>query len=139
MHIIETRLSLYYIGDTRLVNGSRPNEGRLEIYYDGVWGTVCDNGFDSTDADVVCRELGYPGSIGYFCCAYYGQGSGPIWLSDLGCTGAEESVSNCTHNGFGNHDCTHSEDVGVQCQGNYSTLVAFYKNNDNALAMILHL
>ena len=86
------------------------------MYYDGVWGTVCDDGFDFSDADVVCRELGYPGAIDYFCCAAYGIGNGPIWLSNLGCTGGEASVFDCTHSGFGNHNCEDGQQVAVQCQ-----------------------
>ena len=47
------------IGDIRLVGGGVPNEGRVEICMNNVWGTVCDDGWGSTDATVVCRQLGY--------------------------------------------------------------------------------
>lgn len=47
-------------GDIRLVDGFIENEGRLEVCYNGVWGAVCDHGWDSTDAHVVCTQLGYP-------------------------------------------------------------------------------
>ncbi len=49
-------------GDLRLVIGNlgrTGSSGRLEVYYSGQWGTVCDDNFGSIDATVACRQLGY--------------------------------------------------------------------------------
>ena len=48
-------------GDVRLVDGVNCNEGRLELCLSGVWGTVCDNGWDEISSIVVCNSLGIPG------------------------------------------------------------------------------
>ena len=99
----------------RLVNGSTQYEGRVEVQYNGEWGTVCDDGWDLNDAQVVCRQLGFGTAIAARDNAYYGQGSGQIWLEELNCTGTELTIENCSHNGWGNEDCLHREDAGVKC------------------------
>ena len=96
----------------RLVGGARPSEGRLEVLYNGTWGTVCDDYFSSPDGLVVCRQLGY---IGFNSTTAFGAGEGPIWMDDVGCTGSEQSIFNCTHRGFGEHNCNHREDIGIIC------------------------
>lgn len=104
-------------GDLRLVDGPSPNAGRVEVYYAGEWGTVCDDSWHLQDADVVCRQLGYEGADSPIVHrAGFGQGTGRIWLDQLSCTGQEQSVLECRHNGWGLHDCSHSEDAGVRCK-----------------------
>ncbi|XP_067280224.1 galectin-3-binding protein B-like [Pseudorasbora parva] len=102
-------------GRVRLV-GDRPSSGRVEIYHDGQWGTICDDGWDLAEAQVVCRQLGFPGAISVTPGGQYGEGSGPIWLDDMNCKGSESSLSECSFKGWGVTDCSHKEDAGVICQ-----------------------
>ena len=99
----------------RLAGGCEANYGRLEVFYNGEWGTVCDDGFSIREAHVACRQLGYSYAAGYSCCATYGEGTGEIWLDDVDCSGSESSLSECSHNGVGVHNCGHYEDVGIAC------------------------
>ena len=70
------------------------------------------------DADVVCRQLGFAGSIDAYKSARYGQGTGPIWLDDVDCSGSETSLLLCPHSWMDDYNCGHHEDVSVQCRGN---------------------
>ncbi|XP_060564027.1 deleted in malignant brain tumors 1 protein-like [Ruditapes philippinarum] len=100
----------------RLVNGSNQYEGRLEVWYDGSWGTVCDNGFDTLSATVVCKMLHYqPTNPLVFGSAYFGAGKSPILLDDVECKGNETLLSQCQHNGWGKHNCSHNDDVAMSC------------------------
>ncbi|XP_035694593.1 uncharacterized protein LOC118428599 [Branchiostoma floridae] len=101
----------------RLMGGSSSSEGRVEVYHDGQWGTVCDDDFDMNDANVICRQLGYGSALEARSKAAFGAGSDPIWLDDLNCGGSETSIEDCTHNGWGSHNCGHHEDAGVVCSG----------------------
>lgn len=103
-------------GTVRLKGSSSQNQGRVEIYHYGSWGTVCDDEWDLTDADVVCKQLGFPGgAYEAFALAYFGEGEVPILLDDVSCDGSEHYLADCNHNGWYNHNCRHSEDAGVQC------------------------
>ncbi|XP_045190589.2 deleted in malignant brain tumors 1 protein-like isoform X4 [Mercenaria mercenaria] len=103
----------------RLVNGPHAFEGRLEVYNDGQWGTVCDDGFDNDAAKVVCRMLNFSGDVNLaekYSAAHYGRGSLPILLDDVSCNGSELSITECSHNAWSLHNCNHGEDVGVACR-----------------------
>jgi len=87
----------------------------IEVYHNGEWGTVCDDDWDLNDAQVVCRELGFGKAVDVRHYAFYGPGSGHIWLDNLQCVGNEQNIQHCSHPGFGKHDCYHREDAGVKC------------------------
>ncbi|XP_076741511.1 scavenger receptor cysteine-rich domain-containing protein DMBT1 [Maylandia zebra] len=106
-------------GEVRLVNGNSSCSGRVEIFHSGQWGTVCDDAWGLVDAQVVCRQLGCGRVFSALTNAQFGQGSGPIWLDDVACSGNESKLSECQHRGFGSHNCAHSEDAGVVCEGKY--------------------
>ncbi|XP_062606198.1 neurotrypsin-like, partial [Saccostrea cucullata] len=101
----------------RLIGGNSTTEGRVEVYYNGSWGTVCDDNFGDKDAAVVCHMLGFSrlnakakGS------AFFGQGSGHIWMDEMGCTDSDTNLFRCSQNAIGSHNCGHNEDAGVMCQ-----------------------
>ena len=104
----------------RLAGGSSYDEGRVEVKYDGEWGTVCDDGWDDTDARVVCRQLGFGSSGTAIGSAGFGQGSGSILLDVVTCIGSESTLASCGHLGIGiTRTCSHSEDAGVRCTASY--------------------
>ncbi|XP_046863558.1 lysyl oxidase homolog 3A-like [Xenia sp. Carnegie-2017] len=86
-------------------------KGRVEVFYNGEWGTICDDGWDINDAKVVCRQLGYD----YYFRALLGgnipYGGRRIWLDDVSCVGNESNITSCSHRGWGTHYCDKSEDA----------------------------
>ena len=104
-----------FLLEIRLVGNGLPYQGRLEVFYNGEWGTVCNDGWDSYDAKVACRQLNYPGVYTYFTHPYiYGPGSGPIHMTYLSCGGSETRLEYCPHR-HNYRPCTHNEDVSVWC------------------------
>ena len=109
------RLSSFLDKTLRLAGGYRSGEGRVEIFRDGHWGTVCDDFWDFKDAQVVCRSLGHERALLAPQFAAFGEGNGHIWLDNVHCVGNESSIEDCPHNGWGNNDCSHTEDASVIC------------------------
>ena len=99
--------------------------GRVEIFYNGEWGTVCDDYWDMSDAQVVCRELGYKYAVKALRGSSVPDGQGKIWLDNVLCRGNEQNLSSCSHNGWGNHDCGHYDDAGVQCSSIGNNITRF--------------
>ena len=88
----------------------------MEVNYNGEWGTVCDDGWDDTDAGVVCRQLGFGSSGTAIGSANFSQGSGSIFLSNILCNGGESILSSCGHLGINvTTSCSHINDAGIRC------------------------
>ena len=99
----------------RLVDGSSYNEGRVEVYYNGRWGTVCNHGWDDKYASLVCKQLGY-GSSGTL--AFFMAGTGAVLLENVLCTVNDTVLASCGHYSVGiTVQCNHNNDVGVKCYG----------------------
>ncbi|XP_043917594.1 neurotrypsin [Protopterus annectens] len=106
-------------GTLRLVGGKGIHEGRIEVYYSGQWGTVCDDGWTEWNSYVVCKQLGFKYGKSALS-SHFGEGTGPIWLDDVSCSGKELNFMQCRTREWGKHDCTHEEDVGVLCHAENS-------------------
>ena len=135
----------------RLVPG--PYTGRLEVFHSKVgtlianrlvnrlpgastsivraWGTVCDDGFDRSDATVACRQLGLGRALRFWRVSLDDDDDddvsdgherlltppavGPVWLENMRCGGEEDALVECGYIGWGNTDCSHSEDIHLLC------------------------
>ncbi|XP_061742164.1 lysyl oxidase homolog 3B isoform X1 [Nerophis ophidion] len=92
------------------------NEGRVELFHAGEWGSICDDDFSLANANVLCRQLGFVAATAWTHSAKYGKGQGKVWLDNVMCGGGEKSIALCKSRGWGNSDCTHDEDAGVVCK-----------------------
>ena len=131
----------------------------MEVCNNNQWGTVCDDLWGTTDANVACRQLGFSSTGTYCHCtlhllldlfyqmsqmcfhllgfspsslgatplsfAFFGQGTGPILLDNVGCTGSETRLWDCPNNGVGVHNCAHFEDASVRCRSKYACMRIF--------------
>uniref|UniRef100_A0A3Q0SK43 SRCR domain-containing protein n=1 Tax=Amphilophus citrinellus TaxID=61819 RepID=A0A3Q0SK43_AMPCI len=102
--------TIQHVLTVRLVPGK--NRGRVEVKHNNIWGTVCDDRFDTLDGLVICKMLGFQAVQSTYTAS---PGSGTILLDELRCTGAEDDIFDCPHSQIGVNDCNHNEDVGVQC------------------------
>ena len=106
-----------YCPPVRLFGGDSENEGRVEIYYNNIWGTVCNTYWGSSDSDTVCRQLGYTGSTQNYHFTFFGNVNSPIWMDRVSCGTLDACLGKCSFTGFGNNRCQHSQDIFVNCSG----------------------
>ncbi|NWU94375.1 DMBT1 protein, partial [Upupa epops] len=118
----------------RLVNGPGQCAGRVEVFYNNEWGTVCDDSWDLKDAAVICRQLGCGEALSAPTSSQFGFGTGPIWVDEVGCTGEEANFSECQSESWGTHNCHHGEDAGVVCSGNSSLAYLLLVDGPNRCA-----
>lgn len=126
-------MSVFLIGKDnlglRLVDGSSPCSGRLEVKYQGQWGTVCDDGWDLNAAAVVCRQLGCPSAFFFSGLVNSPATYSPIWLDNISCNGNESALWDCGHHEWGIHDCHHNEDATLTCSGKIARHHVEERNN----------
>ncbi|XP_033119554.1 CD5 antigen-like [Anneissia japonica] len=127
----------------RLAGGWEPHSGRVEVFYNGNYGTVCDDNWSIEATHVVCKELGFRKGETFHYDGRYGPGGGEILLDNTHCNGDELSIFDCEHNPIGRHDCSHAEDIAVTCvplpiteppppvrtQHNCIIIIVYYKTN----------
>ena len=106
--------------EVRLVGGDSESEGDVEYCRNNEWRYVCDDNWDKKDADVACRQAGYPrGAYRARAGSYYvSLVNVELWLSELACNGNESSLAECDRPGdWGEHHCSpEHEKAGAVCR-----------------------
>ncbi|KAL6460171.1 hypothetical protein MHYP_G00319300 [Metynnis hypsauchen] len=118
----------------RLRGGGGICSGRLEVYHNAEWGSVCDDLWDIMDAQVVCRQLGCGPVLSADGSAVFGAGEGPIWLNRVKCRGNEIHLWDCPHSLKDHTDCSHRQDAGITCTDISTTPVVITATTSNTPA-----
>jgi len=106
-------------GGIREGRDSNPIEGRVEVMYSGVWGTICNDSWGMSESHVICRMLGYEKAvqIKQFDPA---PSSVKMWLRDISCKGCESSIEECRQPPFHDYKSAcqnlNGTEVGVVCK-----------------------
>ncbi|KAL1275619.1 hypothetical protein QQF64_035242 [Cirrhinus molitorella] len=99
----------------RLSGGEGRCSGRLEVYHNAVWGSVCDDQWDISDAQVVCRQLGCGAALRADGNSVFGAGEGVVWMNKVECRGNEIHLWDCPLSLKKHTDCSHEEHAGLTC------------------------
>lgn len=99
--------------EARLLGGTHPCEGRLEVLQGLTWGTVCYDDLDLPMANVVCRELRCGTAVSILRSSHFGHGSGPVWTEAFRCVGNESLLFHCLKEP--GHQCGHDQDAALTC------------------------
>ncbi|XP_041452747.1 deleted in malignant brain tumors 1 protein-like [Lytechinus variegatus] len=108
----------------RLVGGIYESEGRVEVFHDSQWVTICDSLWSIEDATVVCRQLNYSGADLALVAGLFGGGQGAVGLTNMECNGMESNLSTCKFDLVEDTWCGHSRDAGVVCTSQGSLRLA---------------
>ena len=103
-------------GNVRLVGGSSSASGRVEIYHQGQWGTICDDEWNLDEGYAVCIQLGFYGVTRVMGEGEFGPGdeNSPI-IEAVDCDGTQTTLEDCQIIGWGTTTCHHRQDAGVEC------------------------
>ncbi|XP_005663294.1 CD5 antigen-like isoform X1 [Sus scrofa] len=124
--------------NVRLVGGPRRCKGRVEVKHQGKWGTVCKAGWNLSAVKVVCRQLGCGKALLTKRCCSTTQGQGPIWLSEVSCSGRELSLQRCSSGILGKNNCTHDDDMCVECEDPFDLRLVGGDTNCSGRLEVLH-
>ena len=106
--------------EVRLKDGAQRCEGRVEVKYQGEWGTMNDHSWSLEEAAVLCRQLECGAAINASRGAHFGPGIRPIWFHCIYCTGTESSLMECSYPSLKDHrpeGLSHQGDAKAVCSG----------------------
>uniref|UniRef100_A0A3B1IIK6 SRCR domain-containing protein n=1 Tax=Astyanax mexicanus TaxID=7994 RepID=A0A3B1IIK6_ASTMX len=111
----------------RLMDGLDSCSGRVELQYLSEWGTVCDVSWDMRAASVLCAQLTCGSAVAVLGSDWFGEGSSQIWADVFDCQGNETHLSKCPISSWSRTACSHKQDVGVICSGEFTKSANAYK------------
>ncbi|XP_062961926.1 CD5 antigen-like [Cynocephalus volans] len=123
----------------RLADGPGRCQGRVELKHEGQWSTVCKTGWNLQATKVLCRQLGCGKAVQtHKRCNKDTRGHGPIWLSQMSCSGKEATLQDCPSGPWEKNNCTHDEDTWVECEDAFALKLVGGDNLCSGRLEVLH-